>query len=332
MKIQAACAWAVGLSVCVASLGYGQQVPPAPPALQEKVAPDIPGIVAGGTKVEILGTTFKGTDGAIALPDGSLLFAEANAKRLAKIDDNKTVSTFLDVADAANPMGLAFDSKGRLLSFRRPQGAGPQIAVLYPKGSEAVLLAEVDGKPLAAPNDLIVTRNGGIYITDPGRASVSAPPNPAIPPALYFVSPSGKATRVIAEGLNYPNGIQLSLDEKTLYVNESNGDYVLAYEIAPDGTLRNRRNFAKYQGPWEGAQGGHYDGLVVDSQDRVYVASPAGIQVFTPKGVQLGTIPMPGDAQSLAFAGPNRKTLYAIGRGGVFRVQMIAQGPAGRVK
>lgn len=327
MKIQTVCACVVGLLVSVAGVGYGQ-TPAAQPPLQETVAPDIPGIVAGGTRVEILGAAFKGTDGAITLPDGSLLFAEPNAKRLTKIDDGKAVSAFLDIPDGAMPMGLAFDAKGRLISFRRPAGAGPQIAVISPKGSEAVL---ADG--LVAPNDLIVTKEGGLYITDPGRGPVAAKPNPPPnAPAVYYVPPGGKAIRVIAEGIDYPNGLGLSMDEKTFYLNDSNGDYVLAFDVAKDGTLSNRRNFAKYLGPWEGRQGGHYDGMTVDSRDRVYVASPAGIQIFSPKGAHLGTIPMPGDGQSLAFAGPGKKTLYVIGRGGVFKVRMLAEGPTKRAK
>ena len=125
-------------------------------------------------------------------------------------------------------------------------------------------------------------------------------------------------------------GIQLSPDEKTLYVNNMNGEYLLAYDIEPDGTVRNRRNFARYEGSAQGASGA--DGLANDSEGRVYVATPVGIQVFSPKGQHLGTIPVSRSAQNLAFAGPDKKTLYIFGRGVAFKVRTLAQGFKGRAK
>jgi gluconolactonase len=73
------------------------------------------------------------------------------------------------------------------------------------------------------------------------------------------------------------------------------------------------------------------DGLAIDDQDRVYAATAAGIQVFSPQGKQLGTIPVSRNPNNLAFAGPD-KTLYIVARGAVYQVAMLAEGYKGRAK
>ena len=69
-----------------------------------------------------------------------------------------------------------------------------------------------------------------------------------------------------------------------------------------------------------------------DGQDRVYAATAAGIQVFSPQGKHLGTIAVSRNPNNLAFAGPDKKTLYIVARGAVYRVAMIAEGYKGRAK
>ena len=74
------------------------------------------------------------------------------------------------------------------------------------------------------------------------------------------------------------------------------------------------------------------DGLAIDSEGRVYVASNGGVEVFTEKGDYLGTIPFSRKPQNLAFAGPDKRTLYVVGRGAAYKVELLAQGFQGRAK
>ena len=328
--------FAVAVALCVGSslpaLGQGQGAAAEAP-LTETVAPAIPGVVAAGTKVQIIRRGFQGTEGPIAGPDGSLLFTETVANRITKIDKDNNITTFLENTNGSN--GLAFDTKGRLITVQTVPGS-TKIGVVYPKGSEATLADNFEGKPFGRPNDLVVDKKGGVYFSEPGAAVVPGAPPPAtppLPPTVYYVPAGGKATKV-ADGFR-PNGIQLSLDEKVLYVNNTAGEYLLAFDIQPDGSLTNRRDFVKYEGVKPNAQGviaSGADGLAVDSQGRVYIAVPAGIQVVSPKGMTLGTIPLPGPPQNLAFAGPDKKTLYIVGRGNAYKIQMEAQGFMGRAK
>ena len=304
----------------------GQQNPAQQGPPTDTVAPDIPGVVKGGTKIQFLKDGFQGTEGPIGLPDGSLIFTETNASRITKIDKDDKTSTFLENTNGSN--GLAFDSKNRLISVQTTPGQ-TRIGVIYPKGSETTLADNFEGKPFGRPNDLVVDKNGGVYFTEP--ANVSSPP---LPPAVYYVPPAGGKAIKIAENIVFPNGILLSRDEKILYVNDTRGEHLLAFDLVGDGKVQNRRNFAKYEGVTKTADRitSGADGLAIDSEGRIYAGTSAGVEVFSPDGKHLGTMQFSRAPQNLAFAGPDKKTLYVVGRGAAFKIQMLASGFKGRAK
>jgi gluconolactonase len=319
-------------AVCaMPAFGQGRGQAPAPPAT-DTVAPDIPGVVKAGTKVIVIKDDFQGTEGPIALPDGTVAFTEGGANRITRIDKDGKVSVYLDNTNGSN--ALAFDSKGRLVSVQRGP-AHVQIGIIGPKGSEATLADNFEGNP----NDLVVTKNDGIYFTVPGplseaQARGKAPSATLFVPAVYHIAPnSGRAVKV-AEGITNPNGIQLSPDERTIYVNDTRGEYLIAMDVQPNGTLGPKRDFARYEGVQRDAQGiaSGADGLAVDSDGRVYAATAIGVQVFSAKGQHVGTIPLSRPPQNLAFAGPDKKTLYIVGRNAAWKIQMLSSGYKGRAK
>ena len=69
------------------------------------------------------------------------------------------------------------------------------------------------------------------------------------------------------------------------------------------------------------------DGMAIDREGRVYVATGAGIQVFDRKGKFLGNIKVPRQPSNVAFSGPDKKTLYITAREGVYKLKMLSQGP-----
>ena len=322
----AACA-----AVAVVAGGAAQQPPPTPGP--DTVTTAIPGVVKAGVTVKAIKSGFTGTEGPIGMPDGSLVFTETQANRITKIDANDQTSTFLENTNGSN--GLAWDAKGRLISVQTTPGKA-QIGVIYPKGSEATITAAFEGRPYGRPNDLVVSKAGHVYFTEPGPNPTpgQAPAAPPLPPAVYHVTPDGKVTRV-ADGIARPNGIMLSPDEKTLYVNDTNGAAIVAFDVAADGSTSNRRDFAKYAKVTTSAAGvpnSGADGLAVDSQGRLYACTAAGVEVFSPKGEALGVIPTSLPPQNLAFAGKDKRTLYIVGRGSAWRVALDAQGYTGRAK
>ena len=299
-------------------LGQGQggraENPPAPDPTRELTTPDIPGVVAGGTKVQFIRAGFNGTEGVIAMPDGSVLFTEQDANKIIKIDPAGNLSTYLE--DTNRTVGLAYDSKGRLIAT---QSREPRIAVLHP--TRTVLADSFEGQPLVRPNDLVIDKKGGIYFSDPipnAQAQFRDPPA-GRKPLLFYITPAGKVTK-LTEYVTAPNGVQLSPDEKILYA--TNGTHIVAFDIQPDGSVTNPRKFAETGG----------DGMAIDNAGRLYTAVGDGIRVVSPQGQILGTIPTPVGMQSIGFAGRDKKTMFAVGRGAAYRIQMLAEGIRSRAK
>src|SRR5688500_12469851 len=279
--------------------------PPRPPAT-ETVAPAIPGVVAAGTKVTIVKDGLQSSEGPIQMPDGTTLFTEPGASKVHKIDKSGAISTLVENTGRAN--GLALDSKGRLIAT-----TALTIEVLYPPAAKAVLATMS-----TRPNDLLIDKKDGIDFTLPSDK----------PSAVYYIPAGGQPTK-LAEAPG-AHGIQLSPDEKTLYSADSGGEYLVAFDVQADGKLTNRRNFGKYMGLKSVES--HADGIAIDSQGRVYVGIEPGVQVFSPTGESLGLIPTSQRPQNLAFAGPDKKTLYLTGPTALFSVQMLSQGYSGRAK
>jgi len=291
---------------------------------QKFVTPAIAGVVAANTRVEVIREGFEGTEGPVVVADGSILFTENRADRIVRIAPDGGISTFLE--KAGSPNALAVTSKGEIVAV---QTAPSAVAIVSP--SRTVLASAFRGKPFVRPNDLALAKAGDIYFSDPGaaqQAAQSATP-PATPPktGLYWADRKHKVS-LIADDILRPNGVALSPDEKTLYVANTAGEYLIAFTIRPDGSLIERRDFAKLAGfkqtptgPTSGA-----DGIAVDVAGRVYVATLTGVQIFSPEGSSLGTIALPKQPQNLAFGGVDRSRLYVVGRGSVYRIATQTRG------
>jgi gluconolactonase len=206
-----------------------------------------------------------------------------------------------------------------------------------------VVLDKINGKPIDGPNDLVMDAKGGLYITDPQFTPETQKSQPG--KQVYYVGPDGAAKIVIGPGeYAMPNGIELSPDGKTLYVNNTwqkpGENYVWAYDVADDGSLSGKRQFAKLDltaavlsapKPEDRLDSGA-DGSTVDTEGRYYVATRTGVQIFTPDGTYAGTIFVPQYPVSITFGGPNNDVLYMVGESSVWSIQTKVQGfrhPAG---
>ena len=306
--------------------GGGQREAEAKPPATDKVTPAIPGVVAAGTKIEVVKYGLRGADGGVGMPNGDLLVTTGGGVSEIDKDGNPTVI----VPDAAGAAGLALDSKGRIIGAQYSK----KVSILYPKESAAVLADSYDGKPFIRPNDLVVDKKGGIYFTDCYQIGAKRSPDD-LPQAVYYIPPGGKVIRV-ADDVNRPNGITLTPNQKTLIVNDWDGEYLVAYDIESDGKLKNRRNFGKFDVKQQTDKGlvSGADGLCSDAQGRTFSTTPAGVQVFSPKGEHLGNIevPMDGPPQNCGFGGPGKKDLFVVGRGVVLRIHTMTEGPKDRAK
>ena len=295
--------------------------------------PDIPGVIKGGTEAQVVVKGLRSADDPIWVPGVGLLFTESQANRIVHLTDDDRIETF--IGDLHGPLGMTLDRQGRLISLQSQPGfAGPRV--VWPAGKEAMLAERFEGRAFGRPNGIVSDRKGGVYFTDLPLRPV--PPD-AMAPAVYYVSPGGAPIRV-AEDLGRPNGVTLSRDETTLYVNDTGGIHSYAFDILPDGRLTNRRVFATYVGrdktiPADQPPVSNADGLVIDDEGRLYALTEAGIEVVSPTGQHLGVVPVwciTRRCQDLTFGGPDKRTLYVAGGGTVLRISMIARGFTGRAK
>jgi gluconolactonase len=293
-------------------------------------------VIAAGAAWELVWADFRTADGIVGSPDGGLLFAQEQGDTIRKLDVNNHELIYL--TDAHGPGALSLDNQGRLYAVQRtctdpgrPFSAScaelTRVSIVAP---EQKVLANSfrDGRPLGRLNDLIADGKGGAYFTVGG---------------IYYVDPQGVVSTVADQDIR-TNGLMLSRDGKVLYV--TNVTTVVAFDVQPDGSTRNRRDFGALAGD-TGA-----DGMAIDAAGRLYVTASGGVHVLGPDGRHLGVIPTPRVPITIAFSGPDKKTLYvgqmgAVGPDGkpwstpqgvrntamtLYRIPMLAEGFKGRPK
>jgi gluconolactonase len=200
-----------------------------------------------------------------------------------------------------------------------------------------VIFDKVNGNPIDGPNDLVMDTKGGLYVTDPQFTPEKNKSQPG--KQVYYVGADGTAKIVVPPGeYAMPNGVELSPDGKTLYVNntwQSPGEnYIWAYDVAEDGSVSNKRQFAKLDltravldaaKPEDRLDSGA-DGSAVDTEGRYYVATRTGVQIFMPDGTYVGTIFVPQYPVSVTFGGANNDILYMVGESSVWSIQTKVRG------
>jgi gluconolactonase len=288
---------------------------------------EIRGVIRAGTAPELIKDGFHGLEGPMPTPDGGLYFSDVNENRTYKLDRAGKIAIWRENTNRTNGLYLLKD--GRLLCA---EGNGPRIVSVSPDGKVTALATNWKEKALRQPNDLIPDRKGGVYFTDP--APRPAPDlAPKEPGNVHYIRPDGQVLLVDAE-IARPNGITLSLDQKILYVDDTEGEYVYAFDVQPNGSAMNKRRFVKLREPEQGSLGlrSRADGMALDSEGRLYVATASGVQVIDPAGNYLGTIHVPAVTRNLAFGEPDRHVLYLTALEALYRIRLLSRGPVGRAK
>jgi gluconolactonase len=277
----------------------------------------IAGVVAAGAEPQLVQEGFVFTEGPVGTPDGGLYFSDIRPNRIHRLDPNGKVDLVREQTNGAN--GLAVTREGDLLAA---EGDGKRISKRSRDGTLTTVTEGIAGKPFLAPNDLILDAKGGIYITDPG-------PRPVVPGRIayvYYLPAGAKEPIIIDDQIARPNGLTLTRDGRTLIVDDTLGSSVYAYDVQPDGSVKNKRVFAQLRDIPEGKESGA-DGMALDREDRVYITTVTGVQVFDAAGKYLGTIKVPRQPANAGFSGPDKRVLYITAREGLYRLDTLAQGP-----
>lgn len=286
--------------------------------------------VAGDSvPIERLATGFLFTEGPLwHARDRYLLFSDMPGDHMRRWSEKEGVTTFRKPCAQSN--GLAWDRQGRLVVCEH---ATSKVTRTESDGRSSVIASHHDGQELNSPNDVVVRSDGGIYFSDPtyGRNEYYGNPRP-LPRdfrGVYRAESDGQKVTLLADDFGQPNGLCFSLDERRLFVNDTDRQHIRVFDVRADGTLANSRVFAETKGEGAGAP----DGMKIDSAGNVYCCGPGGIHVFSPDGVCLGVIGIPEYTANFCFGDDDCRSLFVTASTSVYRLRVRTPGspqwPAG---
>ena len=259
-----------------------------------------------------------------------LLWSDIPNNRILKWDEETAaVTVFRKPSNNAN--GNTRDRQGRLVTCEHGMR---QVTRTEHDGSITVICNRFDHKPLNSPNDVVVKSDGSIWFTDPAFGILGNYEGnkaaPELPTNVYRVDGRTGRTTIVAEGVNFPNGLCFSPDETRIYIVESRATprAIRVYDVVGDGDrLANPRSFADL-----GA--GSPDGFRCDVMGNLWCgwggsAELNGVAVFAPDGTMIGRISLPERCANLCFGGPKRNRLFMAASHSLYAVYVNTEGAVG---
>jgi|HigsolmetaAR202D_1030399.scaffolds.fasta_scaffold19933_1 gluconolactonase len=297
-----------------------------------RLDPALDAIVPPGAEVEKVADGFQFTEGPLWHPgENRLWFSDVVGNVLRAVTPDGEVEVLLEESGGPStaPPGSYIGSNGLLFeeggSVLMTQHASRRIVRVGPDRELSVVVDRHDGKRLNSPNDLAFGPDGALYFTDPPFGLVGQDEDPEKELEVNGVYRfAGGETTLLIDDLGRPNGIAFSPDGRTMYVSntEASRKVVMAYDVAPDGTVSNARVFA--DGTADDSPG-MPDGLKVDTDGNVYATMPGGVWVLTPEGRHLGTIRAPEVAANVGW-GDDGHSLYITAETGIYRIRLSTRG------
>ncbi|GAB3510359.1 SMP-30/gluconolactonase/LRE family protein [Emticicia fontis] len=273
------------------------------------------GIIAEGAKPQLVSDQFSFTEGPAADKNGNVFFTDQPNNKIWKYGTDGKLSVFMDKAGRSN--GTYFDKKGNLITCADDHN---EIWSISPDKKITVLLKGHNGHIFNGPNDLWIDKKGGMYFTDPyfqrdywERKS----PDPEIGGEKLYYLPKGKNEAILVDpDIKKPNGLIGTPDNKYLYVSDMGNRAIMRYDINADGSLSNKKEFAKDLS----------DGMTIDNQGNVYLAG-RGVTVYNPDGKKIEQIEVPAKwTANVCFGGKNMDTLFITASESVFILPMKVKG------
>ena len=242
--------------------------------------------------------------------DGRLFFSDMHRDRVMAVDPDGRLEEIARVE--GQPSGLGWDPEGRLLVVSMTDR---RLLRLDPGGLSEV--ADLSGLASHHCNDMVVDAQGRAYVGHFGYDMLGG--GPPAPASLILVRPDGEAS-VAAEDMQFPNGVVITPDGGTLIVGESMGARLTAFDVAADGSLSNRR-------VWAALDGAVPDGICLDAEGAVWVASPVSSEVLrvAEGGEVLARVATERMAIACMLGGEDRRTLFVLTSTTVQREECLAK-------
>jgi gluconolactonase len=307
-----------------------------PPRKIVRLDPRFDTLLPKDAKVETIARGFIWTEGvAWNKPGKFLVFSDIPHNVVHKWQDGK-LSDFVKPSgytgktprggkpgDEPGSNGLRFDAEGRLTLCEH---GDRRVTRIEKDGKKTVLADNYMGKKLNSPNDLVYHSNGDLYFTDPPYGMAKEEKSELGFQGVYLRKKGGKLI-LLTKDMTRPNGIELSPDEKTLYVANSDPAQPIwnSFPIKSDGTLGDGKVFVDGMKWVKAGRPGLPDGMKVDAQGNLWATGPGGVWVFTPAGEVIGNIDTGTNTANVAF-GDDGSTLYIAANHDICRVKTTTKG------
>jgi len=281
-------------------------------------------VVGDDAQVEQIATGFKFTEGAMwDARTKELIFSDMPGDIVRKWSESDGVTTFRQPSNKQN--GHYFDLEHRLISCEH---ASSTLTREEHDGSITVLASHYDGKELNSPNDVIVKSDGAIYFSDPtyGRMDVFGLQREQHMDyqGVYRIDPESGELSLLASDFGQPNGLTFSLDEKQLFINDTDHRHIRVFDVANDGSISGGDVWAVPNGPGEGG----CDGMKLDTEGNIYCTGPGGIHVYAPDATSLGVIQVPEVTANFTWGDDDLKTIYMTASTSLYRTRVNVPGPS----
>jgi gluconolactonase len=279
-------------------------------------------VLATGNRIEQLVTGFKFVEGPVWYPaQNALLFSDIIGNTMYRWSEHKGLSVFRKPSNMAN--GNTLDREGRLLSCEH---ATSRVSRTDRDGIYEVLVTHFEGRELNSPNDIIVSKSGNIFFTDPASGR-------GVPygiereqeldfQGVYKFNPENQELTLLADDFVLPNGLCFSPDESRLFVNDTRRQHIRVFDVNADQTICNSNVWGNTDGDLPGVA----DGMKLDSAGNLYSSGSGGIHVFAPDATPLGVIRTPEVAANFTWGGDNLTDLFMTGTQSIYRLRVKIPG------
>lgn len=291
--------------------------------MMEIINPAFEDLVDPSAQLELIASGFKFTEGPVwHAKNRCLYFSDIPADTLYCYQPSVGVAVFRKPSHFSN--GLSINAMGELVVCEH-RGR----AVSQQSGKDfKTIVSHFRGKKLNSPNDIIISRDGCIYFSDPIYGLQEGFGGPAEQEldfqGVYRLRPGQKEAELLFSDFERPNGLAFNHDESLLLVIDTVKQHIRQFEKKADGSFTDRGIFAELWGDGPGRP----DGMKLDRKDNLFCTGPGGIWVFSPAGCLLGKmiISDKDKTANLAWGDDDRKSLYITSSGILFRLRCKTTG------
>jgi gluconolactonase len=281
-------------------------------------------VIGTDVEVERVATGFQFVEGPVWHPyDRFLVFSDILGDCMYRWSQAEGVTPFRKPSHMAN--GNTYDRQGRLLTCEH---ATSRVTRTNGDGIIETMASHYDSRELNSPNDIVVKSDGSIYFTDPnsGRgARFGVLREQELPfQGVYRLDPDGKTLTLLVKSFTKPNGLCFSVDERHLFVDDTDWGQIHLFDVQSDGNLSNGRVWAELS--VEGV--GVADGMKVDQAGNLYCTGPGGVHLFDTGANCLGVIHVPEHTTNLAWGDEALESLYITAATSLYRLRVKTPGLA----